>query len=157
MITTRRGLIATGIGTAAELTAGRFYGGRVAALPLPPGEASVDPLQLVNPEFRKTLEAAMARGLPPPLTTATLQQVRVAAKARSQPMLPTPEVSKRTIPGPKGAPDVVVYVSGAVQGMSKPAVLHMHGGGYVSGSAADNRREMQELVRNHDCVAVTVE
>ncbi len=41
--------------------------------------------------------------------------------------------------------------------MSKPAVLHLHGGGYVSGLAADNRHAMQELVLNHDCVAVTIE
>ncbi len=72
-------------------------------------------------------------------------------------MLAAPEVFQRTIPGPNGAPNVVVYIVGAARGMSKPAVLHFHGGGYISGSAADNRREMQELVLNHHCVAITVE
>ena len=72
-------------------------------------------------------------------------------------MLATPEVMKRAIPGPKGAPDVIVYVVGATRGAAKPAVLHLHGGGYVSGSAFDSRRDMQDLALDHDCVAITVE
>ena len=153
MITTRRKVIKSGIDVAAGSALAGIFTEHTAAL----GEVSDDPLDLVNPEFRPTLKAALARGLPPPLSATTLPQVRVAAKARSRPMLASPEVLQRTIPGPKGAPDVVVYLAGAVRGMSKPAVLHMHGGGYISGLAADNRREMQELVLDHDCVAMTVE
>ena len=156
-LTTRRELITKGIGIVAGSVAAPFALGQTAAAPLRSGDASIDPLQLVNPEFRKSLEATLARGVPPPLTSATLAQRREAIKALGRPTLPTPEVVKRTIPGPKGAPEVTVYVVGAARGAAKPAVLHMHGGGYVSGSAFDSRRDMQDLAMDHDCVAITVE
>jgi acetyl esterase/lipase len=36
-------------------------------------------------------------------------------------------------------------------------VLHFHGGGFIAGSAADSRRDIQELAANHDCVAISVD
>ena len=152
-MTTRRELITTGIGIAVGSAAYRFAPGQTTASP----NVSIDPMQLVNPELRKSLEATLARGIPAPLTAATLPQKRESMKALGRPPLATPEIVKRIIPGTKGAPDVIVYVTGAIRGAAKPAVLHMHGGGYVSGSALDSRRDMQELAMDHDCVAVTVE
>ena len=152
--TTRRELITTGMALAAGSTLAPLAVGQAAASA---HVASIDPMQLVNPQFRKSLQATLSRGTPPPLTLATLPQRRESLKSFGRPLLPTPEVVKRTIPGPKGAPDVVIYVVGASEGASKPAILHMHGGGYVSGSAYDSRRDMQELVVDHDCVATTVE
>jgi acetyl esterase/lipase len=61
------------------------------------------------------------------------------------------------IPGPKGAPEVPLYITGVTAGPSKPAVLHIHGGGFIAGSAADSRRDIQELAANHDCVAIAVD
>ncbi len=156
-MTTRRDLIATGIGITVGGSFGRFAVGQTKPASVAASDAPVDAMRLVNPEFRKALEAVLARGTPPPLTAATLPQVRQAGKARALPMLPTPEVVQRMIPGFKGAPDVAIYIAGAAKGASKPAVLHMHGGGYVAGSAVDSRRDMQDLAVTHDCVAVSVE
>jgi acetyl esterase/lipase len=86
-----------------------------------------------------------------------LAPMREGAKGLARPLLPAPAVVKRMIPGPKGAPDVPLYITGSTPGASKPAVLHFHGGGFIAGSAADSRRDIQELAANHDCVAITVD
>ena len=118
----------------------------------------VDPMQLVNPQFRTVLQSMGPDAAPPAeWTNAMLAPLREGAKGIARPLLPAPEVVKRTIPGPKGAPEIPLYITGAKAGASKPAVLHIHGGGYVAGSAADYRRDIQELTANHDCVAVSVD
>ena len=156
-MTTRRELITAGIGITIASLAVRFAVAKTAAKRIPSSDPNADPLQLVNPEFRPALKARLAQGPLPPIAAATLSQARNANRSWSQPMLPAPEVVKRIIPGAKGAPDVVVYVAGATPGAQKPAVLHMHGGGYVVGAAHNSRRDMQDLALTHECVAVTVE
>jgi acetyl esterase/lipase len=54
-------------------------------------------------------------------------------------------------------PAVCVYVVGISPGRVETVVLHMHGGGYVIGSAASSRREIQNLSTALDCVALSVE
>jgi acetyl esterase/lipase len=73
------------------------------------------------------------------------------------PPLPKPEITELTIPGPKDAPPVKVFVTGNSSGASKPAVLHIHGGGYIAGSAASSRRMIQDMSTALDCVALSVE
>ena len=118
--------------------------------------SAVDPMQLVNPQFRAPLQS-MPDSPPMEWTAAILPQFREGAKGLARPMLPAPEVAKRMIPGPKGAHEVPLYITGAAAGASKPAVLHFHGGGFMAGSAADYRRDIQELAVNHDCVAISVD
>ena len=116
----------------------------------------VDPMQLVNPQFRTPLQSMP--DLPSmEWTTAMLAPMREGAKGLARPLLPAPAVVKRMIPGPKGAPEVPLYITGATAGASKPAVLHFHGGGFIAGSAADSRRDIQELAANHECVAISVD
>jgi acetyl esterase/lipase len=159
----RRELIRQGIGLmAATAVPGSFVAQPVAgqatldASRVKPVASPVDPMQLVNPQFRAPL-----RSMPDlssmEWTTAMLQPFREGAKALARPLLPAPAVVKRTIPGPKGAPEVPLYITGATAGASKPSVLHIHGGGFMAGSAADSRRDIQELATNHDCVAITVD
>jgi acetyl esterase/lipase len=158
-MTNRRELISRCIGLAAASAVGGAFVGQTVVASEIPGAASIDPLRLVNPEFREFLESIIPPGAPSPepLTAAMIQPFREGSKALGRPLLPAPAVVKRSIPGPKGAPDVVIYMTGAVPGAAKPAVLHMHGGGYIGGSAESNRRDIQDLAVNHDCVAVTVE
>jgi acetyl esterase/lipase len=158
-MTNRRELIKSGIGLAVASAAGGGVFEKSAFASETPGAASKDPLSLVNPEFRGMLESFIASSPPGPasLTVANLPQFREGAKAFGRPLLPAPAVDKRFIPGPKGAPDVIVYVTGAAPGAMKPAVLHIHGGGYVGGSAEGVRRDIQDLAITHNCVAVTVE
>ncbi|MFT3931622.1 MAG: alpha/beta hydrolase [Spongiibacteraceae bacterium] len=68
-----------------------------------------------------------------------------------------PRVEKRFIAGIDGAPDVAVYVIGAQAGAAKPAILHMHGGGYVIGNAVSALPRFQQLARDNNCVIVSVE
>jgi acetyl esterase/lipase len=158
-MTNRRELITRCVGLAAVSAVGGACIGQTVVASENPCAASIDPLRLVNPEFRKLLESIISPGAPSPgpLTAAMLPQFREGSKALGRPLLPAPAVVKRSVPGPKGAPDVVIYMTGAVPGAVKPAVLHIHGGGYIGGSAESSRRDIQDLAVNHDCVAVTVE
>jgi len=156
-MTTRRELISRGIGLMAATAVPRSFVGQSA-----PGQARfvappVDPMQLVNPQFRAVLQSMGPDAPPTEWTTAMLAPFREGAKGLDRPLLPAPAIVKRMIPGPKGAPEVPLYIAGATAGASKPAVLHLHGGGYIAGSAAYSRRDMQELAANHDCVAISVD
>ncbi len=122
-----------------------------------PAAPATDPLSLVNPEFRPVLEQFLkSAGDSGPINDATLKQMR-SRIFPSPPLEPTPAVTEQMIPGPTGAPQVKVYVCGDAPGASKPAVLHIHGGGYILGSALSSRHDIQELATAHNCVAVTVE
>jgi acetyl esterase/lipase len=49
------------------------------------------------------------------------------------------DVSERRIAGPNGAPDVgVVITRPKAAGSGRPGILHIHGGGYIMGTAAMN-------------------
>jgi triacylglycerol lipase len=78
------------------------------------------------------------------------------------PMPPGLEVvarEDRMVPGPDGAPDVRVLVyspPGQARG-PRPAVLHIHGGGYVIGAADINDISNRAHALTHDCVVVSVD
>ena len=110
------------------------------------GGSTCDPMDYVNPEFRPMLTMMLSIWKAPPLSDATLTQTRDLAKKYDVPSLPKPEVTEHSIPVAAGAPNVRVFVMGASAGASKPAVLHIHGGGYVSGRAALGHRALQELL-----------
>lgn len=132
--------------------------------PSSPAAVAAEPdamLAYVNPEFRpfleESLKAAGGRN-GPGLNNATLPMVREGMRTSfGRPPLPSPPVQEKMIPGPAGAPDVRVYIVGAEPGASKPAVLHMHGGGYVAGTAGMQKRDFQEIAVAHDCVVVSVD
>ena len=161
-MTSRRELIRLGLGQGIGLMAATAVPRSFAAQPVA-GRAKfaaspIDPMQLVNPQFRAALQAMVGPDSPPTeWTTAMVAQMREGSKGLARPLLPAPAVVKRMIPGPKGAPEVPLYITGAAAGASKPAVLHIHGGGYIAGSAAYSQRDIQELAANHDCVAMSVD
>ena len=152
---TRRDMLALGctLGARASLPA-KILAQMSSAAP----HAASDPLSEVNPQFRAQLQV-IERGMGPmpPMSAANLRQMReMNARFGGQP-LPSPEVVARMIPGIAGAPDVRIYIVGATPGAHKPAVLHIHGGGYVAGSAAASKRDIQQLALDQDCVVVSVE
>jgi acetyl esterase/lipase len=66
-----------------------------------------------------------------PATRAMMQSMR--------PIVPVPPdvaVEEQRIPGPKGAPEVrVIVMRPKTAGSGRPGILHIHGGGYVMGTA----------------------
>lgn len=62
------------------------------------------------------------------------------------------------VPGGHCAPDVPVYVLNERAGASgRPAILHIHGGGFIAGNAASETGKLLKLAKALDCVIVTVE
>jgi len=110
-----------------------------------------NPLTYVNPEFR----AALAKHPTQNFDAKVLETARAYVKRQPQVPLP-PGVSEKFVTVPNEAPKVRVYVAGDSPGASKPGILHIHGGGYVLGSAAITPAEL-DLVKKFDCVVVSVD
>jgi len=111
-----------------------------------------DPLNYVNHEFRAPL-AKLPSTIS--LDAKLLQEARSRDKS-SAPLPLLPGVSEHFVQGSNGAPNVRLFVVGNSPGASKPAILHIHGGGFVLMSGAITRDEI-ELVKKLDCVVVSVD
>lgn len=89
---------------------------------------------LVDPELLPFLEQF------PTLTVSAgnlgaIREARRAALAQLPPFPETVEVSERYVPGPDGAPEVRVKLYRRREGAKlRPAILHLHGGGYIMGN-----------------------
>lgn len=66
-------------------------------------------------------------------------------------------VVEQWLQGKPGQPDVRVFVINAEQDVQRPAILYMHGGGFILGRAADTVLGLQQLAKQHNCVVVTVD
>lgn len=155
---TRREMLSIGCGLAGSAWLNGTGMGQAAPAGSPASVSSGDPFTYVNPEFRPTLEQRM-KATPNgfEFNATTLAMVRKSYEGSTFPTLPSPPIEENMIPGSAGAPDVRVYVVGATPGASKPAVLHIHGGGYIVGAAAESKRDIQEISATHDCVVVSVD
>lgn len=115
--------------------------------------ASTDPYHLVDPEL-----VAAVKALPKtPLDADTLAADR---KSPPWPALPppAPQPSQRRIPGPKGAPEIPIFIFDPAPGnKNRPALLHIHGGGYVAGSANQFPATLQKTAEDCGCLVVSVE
>lgn len=98
------------------------------------------------------------------LTPETLPQVRAdfaamnAQRASELPDFPDIAVAERRVPGLQGAPDVrvLVYLPKSVP-RPLPALLWIHGGGYVIGSADGTDAQVKSMVAQTGCAAVSVD
>jgi acetyl esterase/lipase len=148
----RSGLAAgIGIGIAPELL--RSAVARQA--PTPPPAAGADPYALVDPEL-----LAAVKQFPFPTQSFTSETLAAARKWPPEPPLPppAPQPFERHIPGPLSAPDLrLVIVDGAPGTKGRPAFLHIHGGGYVSGVAGQFNPVLQAVAQNCGCVVVSVD
>jgi acetyl esterase/lipase len=114
-----------------------------------------DPMSFVDPELRGPLESLLRASKGFDLNSKTLMQARAGAKT---PAMPSPPVFERRVPGPKFAPDVRVFTVSAVsQERIRPAILYLHGGGFVMGSGDDDLPTLQKLALDHQCVVVSVD
>lgn len=113
---------------------------------------------LVDPELLPLLEQfprfEFTREMLPQIRIDLNQTLRVEA-----PPIPGVEVFERYVPGPQGAPDVRVLVyrpQGKPQG-GWPAMLHIHGGGYILGTPEMNAVGNRLLAKQVGCVIVSVD
>jgi len=116
-------------------------------------------LRPIAPELREA--ARMALGFSKMMGKIDEKMVLASRKGGGgmpvPPRLADVPVAEKMIPGPKGAPEVKVFVINAKAGTSRPGILHTHGGGYILGTAASDVARLQALARDLDCVIVTVE
>jgi acetyl esterase/lipase len=113
--------------------------------------------RLVDPELLALLDAMPTVDL----TDDLLPLLRVPGR------LPFPDtgeagskvrMSRRTTPGPKGAPDVDVLVYQPAEGEGPwPCIFHIHGGGYVIGAMEPQEPVHRSMVAALNCVIVTVD
>jgi acetyl esterase/lipase len=111
----------------------------------------------VAPEFREAAKALIQMdGQRPPFSRETLPAIRKGGDAYVQPPLDAPAWQERVIAGPEDT-RLRLFVINASPGASKPAILHTHGGGYITGSAKSDIRYLQAIAQRLDCVIVTVD
>jgi acetyl esterase/lipase len=115
---------------------------------------------LVDPE----LVAALDLFPPLELSNEAVVQIRAmqeemrAQMAAHQPAFPGIAVSERFIPGPEGAPEVRVLVYQPTTAQAPfPALLWMHGGGYVMGTADRDDLVLKGIVSAVGCAAVSID
>jgi len=119
--------------------------------------AGFDPLPFVHPELRPFMEPM--RQL---VGTIRLSNETLVTRRRvdfSQPTSEAPPFVDRLIAGTAGSPAVRVYVinAGVAATAHRPAILHMHGGGFVMLDARSSIHNLQDLAVALDCVIVTVD
>lgn len=86
----------------------------------------------------------------------------LAAERRASSYAPkfkdAPPVIEKLVEVGGGAPDVRVYIiNGNTETEPKPAILHLHGGGYIGGSARGSIFALQLLARRLNVVIASVE
>ncbi|WP_374943766.1 alpha/beta hydrolase [Sphingomonas sp.] len=120
---------------------------------------NLDVLPLDAGELRPLVPQLLAVTEAGPLTREALATMRATVPAFLPRPAATPPWRWRAVPGSDGAPDVRVIVvdPGVTNGALRPAILHLHGGGFVAGSAEASLWRTQELARELDCLVVSVE
>lgn len=118
---------------------------------------AVDPLKFVDPELRAAAQAMLAQPVPA-MTRQALPSLRASWVAPATLPPPAPAVDLRHIPSPHGEPAVSVQVIGAnPRGAARPAILHIHGGGMISGRAQNMTSFCQTVAAELDCVIINVD
>ncbi len=137
-----------GFGLALGLTPAATLAQAKRALPSP---AIGDPYSFVDPELVPPLKQ-----FPPFDVSAKL--VRQFRQMPGMPALPAPapQPVERRIPGPKGAPEVRLWiVDPAPLEKGKPVLLHMHGGGFMM-TDPNWLPSIQRIATDCRCVVVSV-
>src|ERR1700685_510314 len=140
-----------GIGVAPELL--RSAVARQAQAPAP--AAGADPYAMVDPELLDAIKK-----FPYPTQSVTSETLVAGRKWPPEPPLPppAPQPFERHIPGPSGAPYLrLVIVDAAPATKGRPAFLHMHGGGYIFGSAGQFNPFLQAVAQTCGCLGVSVD
>lgn len=112
----------------------------------------------VHPELRKFVPSFVAMSSPlNRLSKHDLPGIRTEWDAQAQPFAQDVPVRQIRVPGHGPNPDVEIFVINERTSPPMPCILHMHGGGFVVGSARRSVPELQKICIALNCVAVSVE
>jgi acetyl esterase/lipase len=117
----------------------------------------------IDPELLASLEGLMAlTGGPLDLRDIPAARVRLkeafASLDGSAPVIDGVSSQDQFAPSPASGPDVAIRIfQPTARSTSLPALLWIHGGGYVLGEMAGDDAFAKQLVRDVECVVVTVE
>lgn len=152
----RRHFVATAAWAGTALLAGAARGAS--------GGGDEEILAHVDPELRAIARRILPMSRPEAaIGPATLAKARTASEGYARKPRATVPWTTRTVPGSPGQPPVeLVIVNAGNTGKAatagrRPAILHTHGGGFVTGSARQSVAGLQDLCEALDCVAVSVE
>jgi len=121
-----------------------------------------DLTELLDPELKGPIKQMLSQ-MPPtdfndiPAARAASQQMMAAMKSQL-PVIPGVITEDKKIPGPKGEPDVTVrlYWPEKQSGLL-PALLWIHGGGYILGEIDQEDFTAKQFSLAGNCVVVSVE
>jgi acetyl esterase/lipase len=110
---------------------------------------------LVDPELQPLVD--MMPNVP--ITLELLPMMRATMMAPvADPAAETLEPVQHMVPGPDGAPEVGVLVyRPAAAGAPLPCILHIHGGGFIAGTAAMMAASLGQITAALGCAAVSVD
>lgn len=126
---------------------------------LPSGVMAANPdVSFVHPQLRPfALQMVKMAAVQPPLSRATLAGRRAAMQAFARPAAASPAFEKHFVKSRHQGYAVPLYAINAVGGASRPAIIHMHGGGFVAGEPVGLISDMQRMAAELDCLIVTVD
>jgi len=117
----------------------------------------IEPLGFVAECLRPAARAMLELERLFPRAADDLFGLREAIARLAQPARTDVPWTEQRIGGLPGQPDVRLFVVNAKPGTHRPAVLHMHGGGFVAGRASDSIAMLQGMAAELDCAFVTVD
>lgn len=120
--------------------------------------ASDSILGRVDPELREGARRILDRPLPA-WTAESLAALRAFPPMNQAPSSSSVMVERRTAPGRRGQPDAGFELIGAKPRTAalRPAIVHIHGGGFILGRVSDTTAMCQDLSAEFDCVVANVD
>jgi acetyl esterase len=117
--------------------------------------------QQLNPDARKVCDLIVASGRPP-IETLTPSQARQAFLATRQVLQPdaepVAEVAELAATGPAGPIPLRLYRGqGTAQGSLEPALIYLHGGGWVIGDLESHDQVCRALANAASCIVVAID
>lgn len=116
---------------------------------------------MLDPQAQAVIDRTLAAGRPP-LHTLPAPEARAAYRAMRKPLQPDPPpvaaVEDRDIPGPHGPVGLRLYrPQGARPDEALPALIYIHGGGFVVGDRDTHDVLCRSLANQAHCAVVSVD